>query len=426
MKKNFTSLRVLFTSLVLLLSIQLVPSSVKAQVSCQNATVLWSEDFGTGTTATADPNVLTSGLTYQETGSLASEGTYRVINNTQQKAEWQESLDHTINTDGNNGKMLVVNGQAEDFYQHTVESTHGFVPGNYVLSMYVMNIDTSVTCGPDPLLPVMTFTIQYLSTSGTWISLSGSSHTFDPVVQTKVPTWINLGFSFALPDSISSFPTKIRITVGDGTEGGCGNDFAVDDIQFSLCPAGGVAPVTLTNFTARSKENGVSLDWSTSQELNNNYFQVERSSNGNTNWSVIATVSGAGNSQVVNNYNAFDASPLSGINYYRLKQVDNDGKAVYSKTVAVKVGSQKTAISVIANPFYNTLSVNFVSATSETVTARLVDVTGKQIAVEKLNVYNGTSKKDFTNLGGLQHGMYILSIINNSGEILYNGKVIKQ
>ncbi len=422
MKKIFTCIKVLYAPAFLLLLIQLMPSSTNAQVSCQNASVLWSQDFGTGTTATSDPDVLTSGLTYQETGSLTGEGTYRVINNTQQKPEWQASPDHTGNT---NGKMLVVNGQAEQFYQHTISNTNGFVPGNYTVSMYVMNIDTSVTCAPDPLLPIMTFTVEYYSQSNTWVPLSGSPYTADAVPQTKNPTWVNVGSSFSIPDNLTSFPTQIRITLGDGTEGGCGNDFAMDDIQFSLCPAGGIAPVTLTSFTARNKGNGVSLAWSTSQELNNNYFQVERSADGNTNWSVIATVNGAGNSQVVNNYNAFDASPLPGINYYRLKQVDNDGKAVYSNTVTVKTGLQR-AISVIANPFYNTLSVSFVSATSEMVTARLVDVTGKQIAVEKWSIYNGTSKKDFTNLGGLQHGMYILSIINNSGEILYNGKVVKQ
>ena len=423
MKKNFTILKSLFASAFFFSLIQLMPNSIQAQVSCQNATVLWSQDFGTGTTATSDPDVLTSGLFYQGTGTLSSEGSYRVINNTQQKPEWQKSSDHTGNT---NGKMLVVNGQAENFYQHTISNTNGFVPGNYTFGMYVMNIDTSVTCAPDPLLPVMTLMVEYYSQSNIWVPLAGSPYNSAPVGQTKNPTWVNLGSSFVIPDNLSTFPTQIRITIGDGTAGGCGNDFAVDDIQFSLCPAGGVAPVTLTSFTARNKGNGVSLDWSTAQELNNNYFQVERSTNGNTGWSVVATINGAGNSQVVNNYNAFDASPLSGINYYRLKQVDNDGKAVYSKTVTIKIGLQKAAISVIANPFYNTLSVSFVSPTSEMVTARLVDVTGKQIAVDKWNVYNGTSKKDFSNLGGLQHGMYILSIINNSGEILYNGKVVKQ
>ncbi len=84
------------------------------------------------------------------------------------------------------------------------------------------------------------------------------------------------------------------------------------------------------------------------------------------------------------------------------------------------------AVSVLANPFYNTLFINFSSATSQMVTARLVDITGKQIAVERWSLENGTNKKQFSNVSGLQHGMYILSIANNNGEILFNGKVVKQ
>ena len=92
----------------------------------------------------------------------------------------------------------------------------------------------------------------------------------------------------------------------------------------------------------------------------------------------------------------------------------------------MKIQVQKTAISVLANPFYNTLTVNFTSPTSEMVTARLIDVTGKQIATQNWSVNSGTSRKDFVNLNGVKHGMYILSIASNSGEILFNGKVIKQ
>lgn len=422
MKKNFTLIKVLTNVLAVCAILLLNSSTINAQVSCNNATVLWSEDFGAGTTITSSPDVLTTGLFYQQSASLASEGSYRVADNTQQKPEWHASADHTGNT---NGKMLVVNGQAEKFYQHTI-SSRGFVPGNYGVSIYVMNIDTSGICAPNPLLPIMTFTVEYLSENNTWVELSGSPFTADPVTQTVTPTWVNLGSTFTLGDLNGFFPTQMRITIGDGTIGGCGNDFAMDDVEFSLCPEGGVAPVTLTSFSAHLKGNGVNLDWTTSQELNNKYFQVERSADGNSNWSVIATVNGSGNSQVAIKYNAFDASPLAGVNYYRLKQVDYDGKSGYSKTVAVKLQLQKPSISVIANPFYNTLSVNFVSGTSEMVTARLIDVTGKQIAVQNWSVNSGTSKKDFNNLGGLDHGMYILSIVNHSGEILFNGKVIKQ
>ena len=360
MKKNFTPSKIL-ANLLLLFSLFFSASTVSAQITCNNATNLWSEDFGTGTTATSNPDVLPS-LTYTPTGSLTSERSYRVANNTQQKPEWQASPDHTGNTDG---QMLVVNGEAETFYQHTIVDTHGFTSGDYTVSLYIMNVDTSGVCGPNSLLPIITFQVEYLDEAGAWVPLSNSPYTAASIPQTSSPTWVNIGSKFNLPPTGSFFPTQIRITLGDGTAGGCGNDFAIDDINFSQCPAGDVAPVTLTSFSARHKGNGVSIDWSTSQELNNNYFQVERSADGSTNWSVIATVNGAGNSQVVTNYNAFDASPLSGVNYYRLKQVDNDGKYTYSNTVAVKMDFQKTAISVLANPFFNTLTVNFVSPTSQ-------------------------------------------------------------
>jgi hypothetical protein len=137
-------------------------------------------------------------------------------------------------------------------------------------------------------------------------------------------------------------------------------------------------------------------------------------------------VNGAGNSQVLRKYNAIDANPLAGVNYYRLKQVDNDGKSAYSNTVAVKIQIQKTAVSVLANPFYNKLTVNFTSPTAEMVTARLIDITGKQIAVQSWSLNSGKSTQELNNLGSLQHGLYILSIVNHSGEVLFKGKVIKQ
>lgn len=422
MKKNFTPSTISISSLLFLL-VMIASSAVTAQITCTNATTVWLEDFGTGTTATSSPDVLTTGLFYQASGSLSSEGSYRVINNTQQKPEWQVSPDHTGNTDG---KMLVINGQAETFYQHTVTDTRGFNSGDYTVSLFIMNVDTAGICAPNPLLPVITFSVEYLSENNTWIPLSGSPYTAPATQQTSSPTWENIGSKFTLPPTGAFFPTQIRITLSDGTVGGCGNDFAMDDINFSLCPAGGSAPVTLIAFSARHKDNGVSIDWTTSQELNNSYFQVERSSDGSSKWSVIATVIGAGNSQVVRNYNSYDATPLSGVNYYRLKQVDNDGKFTYSNTVAVKMDLQRMGVTVLTNPFYNTLSVNFESSTSQMVTARLVDITGKQLAVERWSLVNGSTRKEFSSISGLQHGMYILSILNKNGEILFNGKVVKQ
>jgi hypothetical protein len=195
-------------------------------------------------------------------------------------------------------------------------------------------------------------------------------------------------------------------------------------VQFSYCAEAGPMPIQLTSFTAQKKGTAVSLDWSTAQELNNSYFQVEQSVDAN-NWTILAKVNGAGNSQTVKNYNTLDANPASGINYYRLKQVDFDGNSKYSKTISIKADGPKTTISILTNPFHNTLSVNFNSAASQIVSARLMDITGKQVASENWSVTTGNVKKDFS-VVTLTQGIYILTIRNNSGEILYNGKVVKQ
>lgn len=422
MEKNFTLSKLCLHSIFLLILLAFTVSSVKAQVTCTNESVLWSENFGSGTTATSDPNVLTSGLTYQETGSLSDEGVYRVTNNTQAKAEWHSSSDHTGDL---NGKMLVVNGQAEIFYQREITSS-GFVPGTYTVSLYIMNVDSAGLCAPNPLLPVMTFTVEYLSESNTWVPLAGSPYVAAPVQQSATPVWTNIGSSFTLPSTGNFMPGVIRVTLGDGTVGGCGNDFALDDVKFGLCSEGGLTPVEFINFKAQQKGNSVGLDWSTAQEINNSYYEVQRSANGNTNWDKISTVNGAGNSQVLRSYSAIDASPLSGINYYRIKQVDYDGHFKYSSTVTVKTNIAKIGVSVLVNPFRNNLIVNFAGTSSQVVSAKLIDMTGKQVAVEKWSVTPGTVRQSFSNISGLQQGLYILTIRNDSGEILYNGKVVKQ
>ena len=200
----------------------------------------------------------------------------------------------------------------------------------------------------------------------------------------------------------------------------------MDDIKFSLCPEGGPAPVTFLDINAHQKGSGVGIDWSTSQELNNEYFEVQRSADGNTNWNTVATINGAGNSQLVKNYNAYDSRPISGLNYYRIKQVDKDGKFKFSKTVTVKLNVEKASVSILANPFHDRLSVDFSSSTAQVVSARLLDITGKQVAFEKWSIAPGNTRKDFSNINGLQPGMYILSVTTVSGEVLYNNKVIKQ
>lgn len=88
-------------------------------------------------------------------------------------------------------------------------------------------------------------------------------------------------------------------------------------------------PVELTQFTTESHKDGVALNWTTSSEINNSHFEIELSYDG-VSWYTIGIVQGAGNSMEINNYQFIDNQIGSGIQYYRLKQVDFDGTEAYS------------------------------------------------------------------------------------------------
>ncbi|MEP6951537.1 MAG: hypothetical protein ABI863_19760 [Ginsengibacter sp.] len=245
-----------------------------------------------------------------------------------------------------------------------------------------MNVNTPGACAPNPLLPVITRRLEYLS-ANIWVPLTSSPYTAPPVGQTIDRVWAGVGSTFTLPvDGVNS----IRLVLADETPGGCGNDFALDGISVSECSTGGQLPVVFLKIDARQKGGGVSVEWTTSQEFNSKSFIVERSADGNSNWNMVPSINGAVNSSTVKNYSAYDAQPVKGVNFYRVKQVDIDGNFKYSKTVSLKLNINKTGISVLTNPFHSSFTINFSSSTNQVVSARLVDITGKQVAAEKWSI----------------------------------------
>ncbi len=95
--------------------------------------------------------------------------------------------------------------------------------------------------------------------------------------------------------------------------------------EFGGAGGGSPLPVELTSFHASCEDEGVVLNWSTASEQNSSHFDVEKSENG-TDWRVIGTVLAAGNSTQDINYSFIDSEKSKGANYYRLNQVDIDGK----------------------------------------------------------------------------------------------------
>lgn len=169
----------------------------------------------------------------------------------------------------------------------------------------------------------------------------------------------------------------------------------------------GSLPVKLARFDAELQGSIVLLNWKTAQEINNASFVVERSADGRT-FYPIATVAGAGTSGLPHSYQVVDSLPSPGINYYRLQQVDIDGKRTGSDIISVNFAGVAKKLSVFPNPVReylflhgNPLQANY--------TARLTTMDGK-VLVEARGTLNRINQALNQRVNGLRAGMYIISL----------------
>jgi len=175
--------------------------------------------------------------------------------------------------------------------------------------------------------------------------------------------------------------------------------------------------VGLISFTANKVSDGVSLKWETSYEHNNGKFIVERAGE-DQKYVDIGSVDGRGNSTNKNTYYFKDNTPLSGNNYYRLKQVDYDGKTEDSKIITINFSG---LISVYPNPADKNLVIHFGdnSPSDSKVNIRFVNALGKVISEQNPTINKSENQIILENLP-TSNGVYYL-------EILYqNYKTVKK
>jgi hypothetical protein len=133
--------------------------------------------------------------------------------------------------------------------------------------------------------------------------------------------------------------------------------FQIFDLRFDLMTSSSSSlPVELTSFQAKEKSNLVELTWQTATEKNNEGFNIERSLDGK-NWESISFVQGNGTTQDVQDYTFIDETPLSGTNYYRLKQIDYDGKFEYSMIETVELAIDEALVAVFPNPVQDEMTI---------------------------------------------------------------------
>jgi hypothetical protein len=165
-------------------------------------------------------------------------------------------------------------------------------------------------------------------------------------------------------------------------------------------------PVTLTNFEATCTDNKTRIDWNTETEINNQYFIIEKSYDG-VSYFELETIDGAGNSNSPIGYSAIDNELYNGVIYYRLKQVDFDGKITYFKIVATNCSNNTNEE---FNGYFsnNELTINYLSENPKEIFVELYDYQGKLILKNTLPPFSGRNKINLTKT--LAKGLYILNL----------------
>lgn len=170
-------------------------------------------------------------------------------------------------------------------------------------------------------------------------------------------------------------------------------------------------PVNISAFDGELKNNAAKLTWHTDNEINNNGFYIEKSLDG-TNFSAINFVASKAN----NNTNTFtyvyiDEKVKPGKNYYRLKQVDKDGKFVYSKIVAVtnEVRTKDFSVRVLSNPVKESIQLNITSVATKQVQILITDVAGKTWLTQQQPISIGENNIAI-NISALPKGLLLVTV----------------
>ncbi|MES2780040.1 MAG: T9SS type A sorting domain-containing protein [Bacteroidota bacterium] len=347
------------------------------------------------------------------------------------------------------GTMVLATGQLgssvpvpASFYYHTGNTaTHGSTGiSGYVLKNSIGTIIDAVSYG------AYSFPVASGVTVTDW---SGSTTNANSGIRLNAPdnntssTWINSSVSPQDPNALnsgvtapapigltgfnwnylgSSFSTSPKVTVGPYTTFGvytyvasytntCGTFYDTARVTYSA-----PVPVKLVSFTAAKSNADVNLVWNTANETNNSHFEIERSLNG-TDFNAIGRVKGMGTINRPSRYTFVDEKAVNTSSralYYRLKQVDNDGAAIYSRTEVVTVSNkQLSGLGTHPNPSNGRFTISTELTSTSAVNMKVVNIMGATVWNQTVNPKMGVNSFD-TQLQ-LPDGVYML-LFEQNGE----------
>jgi subtilisin-like proprotein convertase family protein len=204
---------------------------------------------------------------------------------------------------------------------------------------------------------------------------------------------------FFVPGPIAKL--EIEYFSGSDPKKPAGQWLGISDIKFQD-PV--LLPVQYADFEARKFEESVVLDWKTTNEKDNDHFEVERAG-ADYKFYKVGTLKGSGTSNELKTYSYIDEAAMPGISYYRLRQVDFNGREYYSPVRSVDFRTAVNKLVVSPNPAYGSISINTGEAAEK---IDIISVTG-QLVME----YVPENESGFTHdidISDLKTGIYLVSV----------------
>lgn len=194
--------------------------------------------------------------------------------------------------------------------------------------------------------------------------------------------------------------------------------------QFGITISPIMLPIELLSFTGKNKGLVNVLDWTSASELNNDYFTIERSQDGEQ-FSELGRVAGMGTT-INHTYSLIDKNPFSGTSYYRLKQTDFNGKSEIFKTVSVSMNATPNTLSTIhvsPNPFTDgftaetDFTAEFELSGKEDLWVQIMNTSGIMVYTGKILAEAGVNFYRFTSSEKFKAGTYILRITDGKSVV---------
>jgi hypothetical protein len=177
-------------------------------------------------------------------------------------------------------------------------------------------------------------------------------------------------------------------------------------------------PLTITSIKAYQVNKNVAVEWQTAYESNIKRYEVEKSADAS---SYAKANSTAAHNASANNYCWLDTQPVSGYNYYRIKSVDNNGKAKYTEVVKVYTGTYTQEITVYPNPVTNnTINLQLVNQPAGNYKVKLLNNMGQQVLEKDIEHVEGSSTELIPVKESIAKGIYQLQVSKPDNSIITN------